>query len=69
MLNWLGIKHLQDACDEIMKTHHRSMGHSEQTGCIEYGWEAQVTPCQDDEMECHKILCNYLHIHQWGLDG
>jgi len=69
MSNRLGIKRLQDACDDITKTHHRSMGHSEQTGRIEYDREAQVTPCQDDKMERHKILCDYVHIHQWGLDG
>ena len=69
MSNRLCAKRIQDACDEITRTHHRSMGHSVQTGRIEYDRQARAIPCQDDEMECHKVLCDYLHIHQWGLDG
>lgn len=64
----LGIEQLIIKSNAILDAHHIAMKHSANTGRREYDREERAVPIGDEAMECQKILCDYLHDRQWGLD-
>ena len=65
----IGIQQLLEKAEEITSAHHHAMKHSVRTGIIQYDREDRALPCDDDEMQRQRLLCDYIHCHQWGLGG